>query len=194
MKSKMKRQRQTELPRFIVGALATAGASAASGATVQITFTENYVSNFTGLTKLTEDLTGDGFDEVEGYVGPNSLMIFNVFSGGRTSLATFSTSYANIGGALVGSGASQLAPIQFSDSRINEGALSSGFVEIQAFSFGKTLQINRLIFDDSSVNAPTGLTSASTGIPAWTAVPEPSSLGLLALGAGGLLARRRRAA
>jgi hypothetical protein len=56
------------------------------------------------------------------------------------------------------------------------------------------VQIHRLIFDDAFTTAPTGLTSASTGIQEWSAVPEPSSLGLLALGAGGLLARRRRAA
>jgi hypothetical protein len=54
--------------------------------------------------------------------------------------------------------------------------------------------VHRLIFDDASATAPTGLTSDSPAFPAWSAVPEPSSLGLLALGAGGLLARRRRAA
>jgi hypothetical protein len=56
------------------------------------------------------------------------------------------------------------------------------------------VQIHRLIFDDASTTAPTGLTSASTGIPEWqvSAVPEPgSNLALLALGAGGLTLRRR---
>jgi hypothetical protein len=54
--------------------------------------------------------------------------------------------------------------------------------------------VHRLIFDDASATAPTGVTSASTGIPEWqvSAVPEPgSNLALLALGAGGLTLRRR---
>ena len=61
MKTKMKRQGSTELPRFAVGALAVAGASAANGATVQITFANNYVANTAngGLTSFDGDLTGD---------------------------------------------------------------------------------------------------------------------------------------
>ena len=57
----MKRQGSTELPRFAVGALAVAGASAANGATVQITFANNYVANTAngGLTSFDGDLTGD---------------------------------------------------------------------------------------------------------------------------------------
>jgi hypothetical protein len=93
-----------------------------------------------------------------------------------------------------------LARFKFSDARINNGGVTAGFLQMSGFSssgrvgdVGCQLQIHRLIFDDSSTTAPTGLTSASTGIPEWSAVPEPSSLGLLALGAGGLLARRRRA-
>ena len=64
----MKRQGSTALPRFIVGALATAGASAASGATVQITFANNYVANTAngGLTNFNGDLTGDTSTDVMG--------------------------------------------------------------------------------------------------------------------------------
>ena len=61
----MKRQESTtELPRFAVGALAIAGASAANGATVQITFTNNVVSSATGAVNFVADLTGDSVDDV----------------------------------------------------------------------------------------------------------------------------------
>ena len=47
-------------------ALATAGASVASGATVQITFANNYVANTAngGLTNFQGDLTGDMIPEI----------------------------------------------------------------------------------------------------------------------------------
>ncbi len=56
-----------------------------------------------------------------------------------------------------------------------------------------TIYINRLIFDDESTTAPAGVVSGVAEAE-FSAVPEPSSLSLLALGAGGLLARRRRKA
>jgi hypothetical protein len=92
-----------------------------------------------------------------------------------------------------------LARLKFNDTQINGGVLTEGWVDVEAWgdtvgSERARVQFHRLIFDDASTTAPTGLTSASTGIQEWSAVPEPSSLALLALGAGGLLARRRRAA
>jgi hypothetical protein len=54
--------------------------------------------------------------------------------------------------------------------------------------------IHRLIFDDSNPAAPTGLAYTDAAYPEFTisAVPEPASnLALLALGAGGLVMRRR---
>jgi hypothetical protein len=88
-----------------------------------------------------------------------------------------------------------LVPLQFTDGRIGVGT-RSGWLDVTATASSTLyeVRIHRLIFDDASTTAPTGLTSASTGIPEWSAVPEPSSLGLLALGAGGLIARRRRQA
>jgi hypothetical protein len=201
MKSKMKRQRQTELPRFIVGALATAGASVANGATVQISFANNVVSRTNGTNDFVGDLTGDGAPDVTGYGGWKTsfggAVAYVKGMGVKVATATANWGSVKIGGGNWVKGESGgLAAITFTDMRINNGAVTSGFVDVTAgFPGGDpTVYLKRLIFDDSNVNAPTGLTSASTGIPAWTAVPEPSSLGLLALGAGGLLARRRRAA
>jgi hypothetical protein len=90
-----------------------------------------------------------------------------------------------------------LAPVAFSDGNIRNGTQTNGWLDITAVANHpgeKRLTVHRLIFDDASATAPTGVTSASTGIPEWqvSAVPEPgSNLALLALGAGGLTLRRR---
>jgi len=90
-----------------------------------------------------------------------------------------------------------LNPIYFSDARINGGVSTRGYLEVNAFnssSTSQTVALSRLVFDDASTSLSTsGLSTSDTYrefVPA--AVPEPSSFGLLALGAGGLLARRRR--
>ena len=89
-----------------------------------------------------------------------------------------------------------LVAFAFSDTGINGGAATSAWLEMDAYSAPggeKRLQIHRLIFDDSSTVAPTGVSLGAT-YPTFgvSAVPEPgSNLALLALGAGGLTLRRR---
>jgi DUF917 family protein len=65
MKTKMKRQGSTELPRFAVGALAIAGASAANAATVQISFNNSFISSTMG-NQLDADFGGDLVNDVVG--------------------------------------------------------------------------------------------------------------------------------
>ena len=60
-----------------------------------------------------------------------------------------------------------------------------------------SIQVNRLIFDDASPVAPVGVAYTDPAFAEWapsgvSVIPEPGyNLGLLALGAGGLLIRRR---
>jgi hypothetical protein len=104
------------------------------------------------------------------------------------------------GGSLSGLTGTGDYGMRFTDSRINAGATTYGRLELTSRrqAGGEfVVQIHRLIFDDTSTAAPTGLPTDLNTIPLWSAsisaVPEAStSLGLLALGAGGLLTRRRQ--
>jgi len=204
MKTKMKRQGSTELPRFAVGALAIAGASAANAATVQITFANNVVSSSTGLTLFDADLSGDEAPDVTALIQGNGVYL-RALSGASIANAqllngTFVIRFVNNFG--FGDGVSRgLVGFNFSDNGMNGGLVTAGWLDVSAAGStasggSKSVQIHRLIFDKDSTTAPTGLTSASTGIAEWSAVsavPEAStSLGLLALGAGGILTRRRQ--
>ncbi len=212
----MKRQGSNELPRFAVGALAIAGASAANAATVQITFTGSYIST-TGGNHIVSDYGGDGVANLVGKITykmvglEDGLSSFVGEAAGRSDLGVgnddmYSASVWLRGAVPVGTNNWNnaavvthrgLVGIAFSDANIRSGALTNGWLDIAGYASEpgeKKLTVHRLIFDNNSATAPTGLSSSSTGIGEWSAVPEPSSLGLLALGAGGLLARRRRQA
>jgi hypothetical protein len=85
----------------------------------------------------------------------------------------------------------------FTDNNIRGGQSTTGYLDITAgvTENGETrmLTVNRLIFDNEKGGPVAGLNVNNTAFTEYvaSAVPEPSSLGLLALGAGGLLARRR---
>ncbi len=186
---------------------------------MQITLTGNKLSS-TGGNQLNADLTGDGIaDLVFGapefgsaqirdravWVGIRDL--FNIVGSELVSAWNSTTTYVvKAGFAPYGVGVtrsvgfsprdiSYLNPITFSDPGINGGSPTAGWLQVNAFNTSATdhtVELSRLIFDDASTTRP-----AFASIPGaqteWGAVPEPSSLGLLALGAGGLLIRRSRA-
>ena len=81
--------------------------------------------------------------------------------------------------------------------------MKDGWLETRVFNTSPTFQtveLVRIVFDDAEQARPTdpgiGMTvypsmgSVENGV--FTPIPEPSGLALLALGAGGLAARRRR--
>ena len=201
--------------KWLPGAMALAATTASSqAATVQITLTGNKISS-TGGNQLNADLTGDTVANLLLSFGSVSTEgVFAVLGDGGsppvgTLIASYSTTAYFVGASFVSGGGvgvsyasdagvqniSYLNPITFTDSRINGGEQTEGWLQVNAFNTSATnhtVELSRLIFDDASTTRP-----AFASIPdvqtEWGAVPEPSSLGLLALGAGGLLLRRSRA-
>jgi hypothetical protein len=211
--------KQTKIHRsgakWLPGAMALAATTASSqAATVQITLTGNKISSTSaGGNSLDADLTGDGTDDLVF----RSMIINDVrakvaFGIGGIAYASRASGrfYAKAGITPGGVGrfgsvsgltprdTSYLNAISFTDSRVNGGAATNGWLESHAFNSSATshtVEFTRLIFDDASVTRP-----AFASIPGaqteWspTVIPEPSSFALLGLGAAGLLARRRRQA
>ena len=92
-----------------------------------------------------------------------------------------------------------LNQISVTDSRINGGATTQGYLEVIAegsmFSGGPSITFGRFVYDNVNTTLDPSLVDVGSTYTTATfgAVPEPSSLGLLGLGAGLAWFRRRRA-
>jgi len=199
----------------VSGAVAATVAST-QASVVQITLTGNKLTNSSDT--LNADLTGDGTSDITfGGVEQKSSAVIAKINGGAyvyaglfvtinkafyAAVAAFNPS-GGVGRSFQSSPFKEnikyLNPLSFTDARINGGALTQGYLEVNAFNTSysqHTVALTRLVFDDASTTlGNSGLSTSATYTEfVAAAVPEPSSLGLLALGAGGLVARRRRQA
>lgn len=192
-----------------------AGATTAGGAVVQIPFANNFVTSISTVN-FSSDFTGDGINELGGSTNfrfpivplfsPNSNIGIGLSSEGLFAFANqyadgrFAARAGNVGSVISNAGATSIGfkRIDFSDARINGGVRTFGHLQLTAVAdpSGFSIRVNRLVFDDADPLAfqlPQNTPDLGVEYPIWSGVPEPSSLGLLALGAGGLLTRRRRA-
>lgn len=145
--------------KWLPGAMAVAAAGGTSqAATVQITFSNSYVSSF-GISTLVTDFGGDGIDDVSAMQGGGIRAHVNFALGDRLyALAGFTSNYlgnvfARISGLGIGVGTgygmymrrpygssvsvslpSTLRPIQFSDSNIRGGAVTNAWIQVSAFA------------------------------------------------------------
>lgn len=176
-----------------IAALATAG-------TVQITQTDNLVSNTLGDLS-DRDLTMDG--------NPNLPELFNVartYSAIFGILNTMRTTTPSIGTRIGWAGYSTSVgfyearagsnprvdattstlqgplealgffPFSFTDERINNGLQTDGFIEVSAKVTSKvehSVELLRLIFDDESTLEPQGISPGDPAFPEWAEATNP---------------------
>jgi hypothetical protein len=201
-------QKRNNRWKWMVGATAAtaAGVTASQGGLVTINLVNNYISGWGG-NHLNADLTGDGHPDLTianagyyrhtrtlgttGYGNP--YRVYTLFASARlngvTATGFWSGDYAH-GFARIGSKTASYLhlsypsligtiPIFFKDLHINDGAPTIGSLEVAAGRSGVSL-------DSFTYTSNTPSSSISSTVP-----EQGSSLALLAIGAGGVLALRR---
>ena len=187
-------------------AATAAGITASQASTITINLVGNYISA-SGGNHLNADLTGDGHPDLTianaffaSYVFYHSRGPFNYVGASLNGVAAhaFWNQYDQVGTARLGSRyayafypsagpASVMGsiPVFFKDLHINGGAPTVGSLEVSVsdlFNNSPTIQLDSLAYNTPGPGSRLGL-----------AVPDQgSSLALLAMGAAGILALRRR--
>ncbi|NWK56449.1 PEP-CTERM sorting domain-containing protein [Verrucomicrobiaceae bacterium N1E253] len=192
-----------------IGAAVITVTAATHAATVQITFTNNHVINNNVGDLMFADLTGDNIDDI--VLGAVSKPPFSTNGiqrsiAGRQAVAdqTFISGVGYFYGAQAAGSNSEassrslaqqyyLMSIPITDARINGGTPTTAWMETHASasSGNYKITITRLVFDDASTAAPSGVTANGAAFAEWVPVPEPSSTALFGLGSLALLIRRR---
>ena len=188
-------------------AATAAGVAQSQAGLVTINLTGNFISA-TGGNHLNADLTGDGVPDVVIANAFNAITFPQSHTGdygyahyvaranlNGISARAFAALYDGLGSLILGSQHNYFGahvppsyvisasltgsiPVSFKDLHINNGALTSGSLEVTVFAKARPEGIASIQLDSLTFNTP----------------DNGSSLGLLAMGAGGVLALRRRRA
>ena len=177
-------------------ALGLAAAShSVQAATVQITLnrifttssTGGYVNNVTGQSTASNLILIINND-------PGVLLGVSLYGSGFGTVAysqyNFSNNFAGV--------FSSSSTFTFNDSRINNGATTTGHAQGVAIMNGTTPSVNltRIVFNDASTVAPSGFSQTDGPYTEWsptsTAVPEPGTFIPAAMLVVGAFLRRRR--
>jgi hypothetical protein len=181
--------------KWMAGATAAtaAGVTASQASTITINLVGNYISG-SGGNHLNADLTGDGQPDMtiagasyhfRGTYHPLATagvdlngVHASAFYGGLLGSVRLGSKFANWSPFTSGTPSLNGAiPITFRDLHINNGALTKGSLEVIVSVFGPHV-LAEIQLDSLTSNTP----------------DQGSSLALLAMGAGGILALRRRRA
>jgi hypothetical protein len=202
--------------QWMAGATAAtaAGVTASQASAITINLLNNYVSA-SGGNHLNADVTGDGHPDLVitnasyRFIEPRSYNnYFNRYYAGVALNGVHAQAFASndygfgsvrlglqskyFGARSVTHGVHPYAsvtgsiPIFFKDLHINGGAPTRGSLEVTVFAATFLNNSTRVQLDSVTYNAPGGGSRLGLSVP-----DQGSSLGLLAMGAGGVLALRR---